>query len=230
MVDGKKVIGIIQSRLKSTRLPGKAMLKMGNDTLLGRVIKQAKKVKVLDEIWVATTINAEDCIIEEEALLYKVKVFRGEEENVLQRFCDVARLSEADIIVRITADNPFIETSFIEIGVKKMVEEKAEYVSFADIPYGSGVEMIDKDALYKAEKNARNSYDKEHVTPYIIEPKNGFYKLSLEPENEYIRRKDISVTVDTIEDYIKTCQMLAHYQNREVSLEEVIKWNDLPSD
>lgn len=220
-----KVAAVIQARLSSTRLPAKVMKDLCGKTLIERVVTQVRLSEVVDEIWIATSTQPEDDLLELMGNKLGVKVFRGSLGDVLKRYYDTMCMSNSDIIVRVTADNPFTEPSFIDCGVEYLQSNHLDYVSFDQIPYGSGVEVIRGIALEKAYSSSTEDYDREHVTPYI-QNNNGLFKLgTLIPNNSELRRPDLSLTIDTIDDYIKLYKLIDCLETRgdQVSLSNVIK-------
>lgn len=195
-----KICAIIQARLGSTRLPGKVMMDLCGKTVLARVIERVKCAKTIDSICVATSINSIDDIVALEAKKNKVLVYRGSEEDVLDRYCKAALTLRSDIIVRVTADNPLTEPSFIDLCVDKIADEGCNFVTMKNVPYGSGVEVICKDALLMVSKIARQALDREHVTSYLYKRIDKFNALFIEP-CPGLKRPDIRVTLDTIYDY-----------------------------
>ena len=113
----KKIILVIQARMSSTRLPGKILKSIGGMKVLDYIINRIKNIKDIDEYWIATSNNKNDDIIEK---LYKSKinVYRGDEEDVLSRFYDLATNTKAQVIIRITADCPFVDKSIISKAIK----------------------------------------------------------------------------------------------------------------
>ncbi|MCP1143746.1 cytidylyltransferase domain-containing protein [Lysinibacillus endophyticus] len=198
-----KIVGIIQARISSTRLPAKVMLNIDGKTLLERVIERVKVSKLLHELYIATSTNSEDDLIEEIALKNNTKCYRGNLENVFERFVEVVNLSNADIVVRITADNPLTEAKLIDYGVNFIIENNFDYIGYKNTPIGSAVEIFSaKSFLEILTQNNLSLHNKEHVTSYYYQNPHrysvyfieDFYKENL---------SDISITVDTLEDYIK---------------------------
>lgn len=201
MVNELKIIAIIQCRMTSSRLPAKAMLDLGGKTLLERVIECTKKSKFLDEIWVATSNDKFDDLIEWKSIQAGCNVFRGDLDDALNRYAQCAIKAHADIIVRVTADNPLTSPHLIDFAVKYIVANKCDYVSFNDIPYGAGVEAFRMSALLYANKKCKSIHEREHVTTFITNNAN-FFKIKLvDCPIENIRRPGIRVTIDTLDDY-----------------------------
>lgn len=200
----KNVIVIIQARMGSKRLPGKVMKELHGKTVLEHIIERVKQAKKIDDIIIATTEDAIDDIIADEALKCGVGVFRGSENDVLSRYYHAARKNCADIIVRITSDCPLIDPYIIDEMVEVFKSRSYDIVSNggSDLtkrtyPRGLDVEIFTFDALQNAYKNANEKYQKEHVTPYIYRyARECFY---------YKCNKDYSRyrwTLDTKEDWL----------------------------
>lgn len=198
-----KVVGIIQARISSSRLPAKVMLNVVGKTLLERVIERVRLTTVLDEVYVATSKNKEDDLIEEIAKKNNVKCFRGSLENVFDRFSQVISISKADIVVRITADNPLTEPKMIDYGVTYLQKNELDYTTFKNIPIGSAVEVFTANSFSKIQnQNNLSSHNIEHVTSYYYQNPNEF---SIHYIDDFYEKdlSMISVTVDTLEDYLK---------------------------
>jgi spore coat polysaccharide biosynthesis protein SpsF len=196
-----KVAAIIQARRGSTRLPDKVFLELEGKPLLEHVVLRLKASRLLDEIIIATTVSANDDFIELWANNNNIKFFRGSEENVLERYYQAAKKFNINIIVRITADDPFKDFRLIDEAVNLMIENNLDFVcnnSPVSFPEGLDVEVITFEALEKSYRNAQSDFDKEHVTQYIHKNKNNFNVFNIQ------NNKDLSSyrwTLDTFEDY-----------------------------
>lgn len=199
----KKTVAIIQARMGSTRLPGKVLMRLHGRTVLNHVIDRVKQSKLVDEIIIATTTLNEDDILAEEASQYGVHIFRGSSDNVLNRYYEAAKEAKADVIVRITSDCPLIDPividQVVEIFQSRMCHIATNVgTNLADrtFPRGLDVEVFSFEALSRANANASQEYEWEHVTPFIYE----YYKEI----TCYTYNKDYSKyrwTVDTKEDF-----------------------------
>tara|TARA_Y100000741_G_scaffold353638_1_gene327074 strand:+ start:1455 stop:2210 length:756 start_codon:yes stop_codon:yes gene_type:complete len=162
---------IIQARMNSTRLPGKTMMDIEGLPLLQHVVNRTDKSKEIDKCIVATTSNQSDDVIIDYCTENEINYFRGSEENVLSRFYNCAKEYKTDIVVRVTADDPFIDYQLIDFSVKKLKNnKKLDYVSNTikpTYPFGLDIESFKFSALKKAYNEAELESDKEHVTPYI---------------------------------------------------------------
>lgn len=172
-----KVIAVIQARMSSTRLPGKVLKESAGRPLLAWQLARVTKANCIDEVWVATSRNSEDDAIEALCNALNVPCYRGSLNNVLDRYVQVAALTQADHIVRLTADCPLHDASVIDAITTSHLQQQAEFSNnsfIRSLPDGLDVEIASKEALHKVEQCARNDWDREHVFAYIYEHKEEF--------------------------------------------------------
>lgn len=196
----KKIVAIIQARMGSTRLPGKVLKDICGKPMLWYVIERVKRAKLINEIVVATTTNVEDDEIIKIAEQCGVKTFRGSKDDVLDRYYQAAKEFEADIIVRITADCPLIDSEIIDKTVEFFLKGDFDYVSNTvkpTFPDGLDVEVFSFGALKEAWENATKLSEREHVTPYIRRNPEKFKIGSFEAEHDL---SHLRWTVDREED------------------------------
>jgi len=179
-----RVVAIIQARMGSSRLPGKVLAEIDGQPLLGILISRVKSSKFLDQIVIATTTEKADDILCDWLINEGVEYFRGSERDVLDRFWQCAKLYRADIIVRITADDPLKDSEIIDkaLGMLKR-SESVDYVSNTlkpTYPEGLDVEVFRFSALKKANAEATLASEREHVTPYIWKNRAKFKSLNFE--------------------------------------------------
>src|SRR5436853_2653942 len=142
-----RTVAIIQARMGSSRLPGKVMMKIGGRPLLVYLVERISKARTLDSIVVATTTNPRDNVIIEECERRGIPNFRGSEEDVLSRYVSAARACEADIIVRVTADNPFTDPNSINRVVDAIGSNGAGYAIAENLPVGTTGEALTWNAM-----------------------------------------------------------------------------------
>ncbi|CAB3290121.1 Spore coat polysaccharide biosynthesis protein spsF [Methanocaldococcus lauensis] len=221
-----KVLGIIQARTGSKRLKNKVLMKLGDKCILEILLERLKKSKKLDDIIVATTIKKEDNAIEELCNKLRIKVFRGSEKDVLDRFYKASKLHNGEVIVRITGDNPLTSIELLDKQVDYLLKNKCDYVSTKNIILGLGCEVFTFEALETAWKNAEKKYQREHVTPYIYENPNLFKIFYLDPP-EFLKRNDIRLTIDTMEDFKLYLELQKHFPDLiNVDINEIIDFLD----
>jgi len=201
----KKAV-IIQARVNSERLPKKILCKLpfdSNITVIEQIIKRSKKILNIDDVIIAT-IETKDNKLENIAKVEGVKIFKGNEHNVLNRFYCTAKKNKIDVIVRITGDNPCIDPLLISTILENHIRNKVDYTKTEGYPIGLNVEVFNFNALEKAHKNATKDYEKEHVTPYINRnPKK--FKINIVKAPKELCAPDIRITLDTEEDYALLC-------------------------
>jgi spore coat polysaccharide biosynthesis protein SpsF len=168
----KKVIASIQVRYNSTRLPGKVLKKICGKPMLELMLERLSKSKLIDEIIIATTINKNDDPIFELAKKLGYKVFRGDENDCLDRHYQAIKNSNGNFICKITSDCPLIDPEIVDkvIGYYFENEKKFDYVSNvhpATFPDGLDVEMFSLATLERAWKEAKNQDEREHTTTYM---------------------------------------------------------------
>ncbi|MDR2097364.1 MAG: NTP transferase domain-containing protein [Spirochaetaceae bacterium] len=160
---------ILQARLDSSRLPGKALLPLEGKPLLLRVMEALQYVSVPLRI-LACPKDAVDSFkpLAESACF---EIFAGSKEDVLGRFCSAIRhfALSGSRIIRATGDNPFVFCDAAEAICREAEDVNAAYAGYAGLPYGAGVEAVSADALLRAEKEAVSPYHREHVCPYLYE-------------------------------------------------------------
>lgn len=197
---------IIQARMGSTRLPGKILMKLAGREILWHIVERVKRAKTVDKIVVATTVNPEDNEVEKFCQDNNLLYYRGSAENVLERYYLAAEKFGGDIIVRATGDCPLVNPQIIDLCVQAFIKNGCDYISDvspSDEPKGrlQEVEVLSIKALKKAYENAQESYELEHVTPYIWENKKGEFKIGpIVPIDEKYNR-DYRVVVDYPEDF-----------------------------
>jgi spore coat polysaccharide biosynthesis protein SpsF len=145
---------------------------LGGETVLARVVCRSRRASLVNQTVVATTTLASDNAIVEECKRLGMQSFRGSEANVLDRYYQAALNCFADVIVRVTADNPLADPELIDDVVKALIDSGADYAnnrSPRTYPYGLDVEAFKFSALQKAIEGTKHDYEREHVTPYFYE-------------------------------------------------------------
>lgn len=194
------IVAIVQARMGSTRLPGKVLMDLSGKTVLARVVERLQRAGLISQILVATTDLSLDNPIVAECREISVPVFRGDQDDVLDRYYRAAQFANADVIVRITSDCPLIDPEITDKTIAAFVEAKAEYVSNVitrTYPRGLDTEVMSLAALGRAWAKASKPYQREHVTPYIYEHPDEF-KISLITDIE--NNSGYRWTLDTPED------------------------------
>ena len=214
---------IIQARMGSTRLPGKVIQKIdGEKTVLDYVINQLKASKKIDTIIVATTNLQEDDIIFNHLKFQQIECYRGSSEDVLDRYYQCAKKFDIDDIIRITADNPLIDPNIIDIIIDKYKNGKCDFMTntiHRTFPYGTEVEIFSFKNLEKSWEMAKKPSEREHVTPFICDPKNGFKLINIKLKENY---SHIRYTVDKIEDLLLVKKIIKNIVERPILMKNII--------
>ena len=170
----RKVLAILQARFSSSRLPGKVLLPILEKPMLYQQIRRVERSKKIDQLVVATSVDESDDPIEKMCHEYGIKCFRGNLNDVLDRFYQVTRQYESEHIVRLTGDCPLIDWRIIDQVIDEHLKTSADYTSNtfpATYPDGLDVEVMKASALSEAWEMAKTAPEREHVTVYIRENK-----------------------------------------------------------
>jgi spore coat polysaccharide biosynthesis protein SpsF len=187
---------VLQARLGSTRLSGKVLERIGGRTLIEHAVTRLRTSGYA--VVLATTTRAEDAAVAGEGARLGLEVFRGDEADVLGRYRAAAEAVGADVVVRATADNPFVDFHAPRRVVSLLERMPLDYVVECGLPVGAAVEAMTRDALERAAALTLDPYDREHVTPFIRRDTRFRQLRAVAPPE--LRRPSLSLTVDTPED------------------------------
>ena len=229
---------IIQARMGSTRLPGKSTLNLGGKPLIGWVNHRLKKTSQVDKIVLSTTTKTEDDILEKIGLEYEIDVFRGSENDLVDRYYQAAKKYKANLIVRVPGDNALPEPKEIDRVINYHNNNGNDFSSnFPDVaqhgyphngyPDGIGAEVINFEALKRIWDLSSSPRNREHPhTNFYENPK--MFKIGVLECPEEIRRPDIILDINTKEQYEFVSEMYEYMTANyiEFGIREVIKWYD----
>ncbi len=219
-----RVIVLIQARISSHRLPGKVLKKVNGKTLISILTERLKNLSCVDDIILAVPDGNADDALSRHCLGLGLSVYRGSENNVLERFYQAATIYKADAIVRITGDCPLIDPAVVKKAISIFKNGGFDYVSNVDppsFPDGMDVEIFSYLALENTRKNAHTAFDKEHVTTFMrasqkIRKYNFCWKENLSA---------IRLTVDDEKD-LKVIEAVCNYFHPRINfcLEEIVEF------
>jgi spore coat polysaccharide biosynthesis protein SpsF len=195
-----KIVAIVQARMGSSRLPRKVLKDLGGATVLDRVLNRLGRSRLIQESVVATTIEPADDAIVEHCERTGRKVFRGSEQDVLDRYYQAAKYVNADVVVRITSDCPVIDPEVTDGTIRAFLDRHSDYASNVLVrtyPRGLDTEVMTVQALERAWRESNKPHQREHVTPYIYENPSEFKLHGIENDTDCSRHR---WTVDTPED------------------------------
>tara|TARA_Y100000590_G_scaffold436911_1_gene558002 strand:+ start:152 stop:2215 length:2064 start_codon:yes stop_codon:yes gene_type:complete len=208
----KKIVAIVQARLTSKRFPKKVIQKIGKFTIVELILKRLQKSKLIDEIVFAIPSNQKNDKLYKILRELKVNIFRGSENNVIDRFFKTAKKFNASTIVRITADAPLIDPKIIDEMISVYQTKKPDFLTNSpdntsaippSFPDGFDVEIFSFNLLRLAKKEAFSNFYREHVTPYFrftgkfkkrefnFSKNLSFLKLSVDEKKDMIKIKKI---------------------------------------
>jgi spore coat polysaccharide biosynthesis protein SpsF len=193
-----RVVAIVQARMGSSRLPGKSLAPAAGRPLLATMLDRVAAAGALDALWVATTDAPRDDPIAELARASGAGVFRGSEHDVLCRYAGAAAAARADVVVRLTSDCPLLDPAVVDRVVAALDgHDLATNAPPAGRTYPDGmdVEVLTRAALERADREATDPADREHVTRYLHH--GGFDVQVVDLDRDL---GDVRITVDTAED------------------------------
>lgn len=202
-VSSPLVVAIIQARMASSRLPGKVLLDIAGEPMLGRVARRTQRARLVHQVLIATTTDPGDDAIQAYCERSGFGCFRGNQHDVLDRYYQAALAAHAGVVVRITADCPVIDPALIDQSVLALyglngpaaglppevalpAEPRFDFVANRlpppwgrTFPIGLDTEVCTFAALQRAWREARLPHQREHVMPYLYEPGNSVHVTSL---------------------------------------------------
>lgn len=200
------VTAVVQARMSSTRLPGKVLLPLEGVPILTRIHRALMRASSVDRVVVATGDASADDPVADWGAEQDVEVVRADPRDVLARFAAVlTAFADTDVLVRVTADCPFIDADLVDEVVRELRSRPADFVGNRmppplprSFPIGLDVEACTARALRVADEQATQPHQREHVMPYLYENPDRFVLSSVvSPEP----LGGLRWTVDTPEDY-----------------------------
>ena len=192
-------IGILVAcRMKSQRLPRKALLPIVGIPLIDHLLERVKSAKLPVGVVLCTSTHPDDEVLEEVALRQRVHFFKGSEEDVMGRFIAAAERFQFDAIVRVTGDNPLTDPEHIDLLIKSHIETGADFSKVEQLPLGANCEVISLSTLRKAHQLAADPNLSEYMTAYLKQPK--YFKINLLEVDSYLKHPEIRLTVDVLQD------------------------------
>ena len=214
-----KTVACIIARTVSTRLPLKVLRDLTpGTTMIDFLVQRLKTVQQIDEIYICTSRQAVDDVLEDVALRNGIKIYRGSEDKVIERMIDVGKTEAADIVLRITADNPFTTTEYLDDQIQFLKEESLDYTRIVDVPIGASPEVIRFEALQDCYSKMDRSVS-EYLMLFLFEPND--YQcgvLQVFPEDY----SNFTVTVDTPTDLLRTKKVLQLHGSHEIKLKNIL--------
>jgi spore coat polysaccharide biosynthesis protein SpsF len=189
---------VLQARMGSTRLPGKALLPLGGSTLIEQAMSRLALVR--SDLRVLATDEASAGALSAPAARRGFELLVGPAEDVLARYCLAIRRYKPDLVIRATGDNPLVSFELASLLAERRSSLPSDYAGFLGMPTGMGVELVASEALLRAEAEASAPREREHVCPYLYDHPDIFRVDRPQAPPPYLL-PGASVTVDTKADY-----------------------------
>lgn len=195
------ILGILQARVSSTRLPGKVLKEILGVPMIVRQVERVRRSALVDRFVLATSTDASDDPLEQLCLENGVPCFRGSLEDVLDRFYQAAAKYKPDHVVRLTGDCPLADPDLIDEVIDFHLKGGFDYTSNAlepSFPDGLDVEVFRFSCLEKAWREAKRPSQREHVTLYMYQNPDLFNIGSFKNSTD---RSSLRWTVDEPQDF-----------------------------
>ncbi len=204
------ILAIVQARMRSTRMPGKVMKEVFNKPLIQYLLERLSLSKRIDKIILATSVNKENDLLDAFVSNLGFNVFRGSEDDVLDRFYRAAKKYCSEAIVRVTGDCPLIDAGICDDLINFYEKEKADHAHLSlNFAEGLDCEIFPFKALETAFQNAKLKSEREHVTPYI---KNHPEIFKVKPLINSQDDSSYRITVDNEEDFYVVKAIIEHFR------------------
>lgn len=217
-----KIAILVTARLKSTRLPLKAIKLIEGRPLICHLLDRLKLAERPAEIIICTSPAEQDDPLVKIAREEGVKFYRGHPDDVLLRLTKAAAENGVDLVVSCTADNPFVDPVYIDRLVDFHIENNCDFSNMSGLPFGTFSYALSYPAMVKA-CEIKDEVDTEVWGGYFTQT--GLFRCgTLEVREDHLRRPDLRLTVDTPEDFALISEIFAHcYEPGKVfSLERII--------
>lgn len=208
-----KIVATIEARMTSTRLPGKVLLPVLGRPMLSFLLERLRRVKSLNEIVLATTVNDTDSPLVEFAAKNELRLFRGSEDDVMSRVIGAAESAAAEIVVEITGDCPLIDPDVIETSIQAFLKNSVDYVYnglVRSYPLGMETQVFALSTLKRSFKMTNDPLDREHVTRHIRQHPELFTHLNVTSKPEEFW-PDLGLTLDEPADYQLISRIIEHF-------------------
>lgn len=215
-------VAIIQARCGSTRFFRKIFADLSGKPLIWHVVNRLKYCRKIDKIILATTTNTTDDTLAEWAAKEGVRIYRGSENDVLNRYYSAAKMEnmkDNDIIIRITADDPFKEPGLIDKTIEPVEKEETQFAYNnhpPTFPEGLDCEVFTMQALELSEMQSNDPYEREHVTQYMYRHPEIFNGQNISNDDDL---SHLRFTIDTEDDYRMAKEIYSHlYEDNKLFL------------
>jgi len=208
-----KVVAIVQARMGSARFPNKVLRPICATPLIELLLDRLARARRIDQVVLATSTSGMNAPLAAYVRKLGYAVHQGSENDVLDRYYHAAKAAEADVVVRITGDCPLIDPELVDLVLGEFFTAGVDYASNTSpptYPDGLDTEVFTFAALETAWKEAKATYDREHVTPYL-RVANQFRRLNVPGQTDHSQER---WTVDELEDFEVIENVFNHFHPR----------------
>lgn len=213
----ENIVAIIQARMGSQRLPGKVLMDLAGEPVLGHIVRRAKALNSLSTIVVATTEDSRDDPIVTFAEKQRIEVFRGSESDVLGRVFSAGEAFGAEAVLELTGDNPILDCETANQIISKFQTNQFDLVTNnlpRTFPMGIDMSLISMSALSQVAKEATEKADREHVLRFVHERPHRFSINNLESSPELFW-PSLALTLDEFEDFLLLSSIFDHFFHKD---------------
>lgn len=207
------LVAIIQARMSSQRLPGKVLMELAGEPVLGHIVRRAKTINSVSAIVVATTEDPRDNPIVAFAEEEKIGVFRGSELDVLGRVFSAGEAFGADAVFELTGDNPILDCEIANQLISRFQTNKFDLVTnnlTRTFPMGIDMSVISMSTLSRVAQTATDDPDREHVLRFIHERPDHYSVDNLEAPREFFW-PSLALTLDEADDFALLSAIFDHF-------------------
>lgn len=212
---------LLQARMASTRLPGKALELIAGRPLVEHCLRRLVSGSVARVVLATTTLEEDDVLCDLAARL-GVAVYRGSDADVLDRMARAAEAFDLDPVVRATGDNPAVDVDAPRRALAALKALHADYVCEDGLPHGAAVEAVTREALLRAAREAGDPGDREHVTTWV-KRRGDLWNVVFPQAPAPLCRPELRVTVDTPADLAHVRSLFARTGTDQPSLRALIE-------
>jgi spore coat polysaccharide biosynthesis protein SpsF len=208
-----KIVCTVEARMTSSRLPGKVLLPVLGKPMLHHLVTRLRAAPSIDEIVLATTVNAADDRLAGFAKDEHIRCFRGSEDDVMARVVGAAESAAADVVVEITGDCPLVDPQIIERCIGTFKANDTAYVGNALVrsyPDGMDVQVFPLEMLRRSAAMTNDPRDREHVTLHIRNHPELFPHRHVMAESD-IHWPELGLTLDEYADYELLKRVIEHF-------------------
>ncbi len=212
----------LQVRLFSERLNRKAVLPLSGIPIVTHAMRALSRMKA--DVFALLTDEQSFKSLTPLAASEGFQVFQGPGDDVLHRYCLAARFYGVERIVRATGDNPLVSAKMGNAIVRIHGERQTDLSHFLGLPMGTGVEVIETEALYTADRESDDAFEREHITTFLYRRMDRFKVLELDCPSEYCM-KDVIVSLDTREDFTLLSRIYRDlFKHDPIEIDQLVKW------